>query len=58
MAAVLQPGAGHGDVVGGALAFGLDEKAHAFELILGDGLKGLEALDAVGVGFDDDLPAR
>lgn len=54
---VLQPGAGHGDVVSGGLALSLDQDRDIEGVLAIPGLEGLENLETVGGGGDGDVHA-
>ena len=53
MAAELEPWAGSGDVVSGALALDLDQDLGVVELLAVPGVEGLKELEAVGLGVND-----
>ena len=55
VAAVLQPRAGGRDVVGGALALGLQQDRQLDEVLAVPRREGLQQLQAIAVGVDDDL---
>jgi hypothetical protein len=58
MSTVLQPGTGHGDVVGGGLALALDEDGQVGGVLAVPGLEWLEQLKAVGSGGHGDVDVR
>ena len=58
VAAVLEPGAGRRDVVGGALALRLEQDRQLDVVLAVPGLEGLEELEPVAVRVDHDLDAR
>jgi hypothetical protein len=58
MSTVLQPGAGHRDVVGGGLALGLDEDGQVGGVLAVPGVEGLEELQTVGGGRNGNRDAR
>jgi len=49
---VLEPGASHGDVIGGGLALGLDQDREVLGVLAIPSLEGLEELEAVGARGD------
>jgi hypothetical protein len=55
---VLQPGTGHGDVVGGGLTLGLDEDGQVGGVLAVPGIERLEELETVGGGRDGDIDLR
>jgi hypothetical protein len=55
---VLQPGAGHGDVVSGGLALALDEDGQIGSVLAVPCVEGREKLKTVGGGRDGDLDRR
>jgi len=55
MAAVLEPGAGSADVVGRALALGLDQDVHVLQVLAIPGVKGSEELETVALGVNVNL---
>ena len=57
MATELQPGAGGGDVVSGALALDLDQDLGVVELLAVPGVEWLKELEAVGLGVNDNSVA-
>jgi len=58
MSTVLQPGTGHGDVVGGGLALALDEDGEVGGVLAVPGLEWLEQLKTVGRGGHGDVNIR
>lgn len=55
MSTVLQPRTGHGDVVSGGLALGLDKDGQVGGILAVPGLERLEELQTVGSGRDSDV---
>jgi hypothetical protein len=55
---VLQPGTGHGDVVGGGLTLSLDEDGQVGGVLAVPGIEGLEELETVGGGRDGNIDLR
>jgi hypothetical protein len=58
MSTVLQPGTGHGDVVGGGLALGLDEDGQVGGVLAVPGVERLEELQTVGGGRNGNVDGR
>ena len=58
MAAELEPWAGGGDVVSGALALDLDQDLGVVELLAVPGVEGLKELEAVGLWVNDNGVGR
>ena len=52
---VLEPGTGHGDVISGGLALGLDEDGHVGGVLAVPSVEGREDLETVRGGGDSDL---
>jgi hypothetical protein len=53
--AVLEPGTGHGDVVGGGLAVGLEQDGEVERILAVPGVEGVKELETVGSGRDLDV---
>ena len=53
--AVLEPGTGHGDVVGGGLAVGLKQDGEVERILAVPGVEGVKELETVGSGRDLDV---
>jgi hypothetical protein len=53
--AVLEPGTGHGDVVGGGLAVGLEQDGEVERILAVPGVEGVKELETVGGGRDLDV---
>jgi hypothetical protein len=53
--AVLEPGTGHGNVVGGGLAVGLEQDGKVERILAVPGVEGVKELEAVGGGRDLDV---
>jgi hypothetical protein len=58
MSTVLQPGTGHGDVIGGGLALSLDKNGEVGGVLAVPGVKRLEELQTVGGGGDGNGDGR